>query len=266
MIPLRDNIPSRTTPAVNYAIIGVCTAMFLLQLSNPELTERLAMIPARVLHGPESVPVHDLVETRFGVVESRHARPALPAMVPEWATLLTCTFLHGGWLHFLGNMWFLWIFGDNVEDRLGHTGYALFYLAWGVLASGSHLALSSGSTLPTVGASGSIAGVMGAYLILYPRALVQSLLPLWVIMQVIVVPAWLFLGLWFALQLVQGTSAIGSVETGGVAVWAHVGGFVAGVLTIVAMRHHGLRPAVDDRRLQAQRVGRYTLRRGPTRF
>ncbi|MEZ5963583.1 MAG: rhomboid family intramembrane serine protease [Planctomycetota bacterium] len=262
MIPLRDNIPSRTTPVVNYAIIGACTAAFLLQLAHPDLTERLAMIPARVTHGIDQVLVHDIVEipTRRGIVERATLRQAQPALVPEWLTLLTCTFLHGGWLHFLGNMWFLWIFGDNVEDRLGHAGYAGFYLAWGVLASGTHLALSTGSNLPTVGASGAIAGVMGAYLLLYPHALVQTLVPLYFILQVLVLPAWLFLGIWFAIQLLQGSFAIGNLEAGGVAWWAHIGGFVAGAVTVLALRNHGLRPPVGDRRLRVDRMGSYRLR------
>lgn len=264
MIPLRDNIPSNTTPVVNYAIIGACTVVFLLQLSTPDLTERLAMIPARVLHGADHVAVHDLVdiETHRGVIQREQLRPALPALVPEWFTLLTCTFLHGGWLHFIGNMWFLWIFGDNVEDRFGHAGYAVFYLAWGVIASGTHMALSSGSSLPTVGASGAIAGVMGAYLLLFPRALVHSLLPLYVIIQVIVLPAWLFLGIWFGMQLLQGSFAIGNLESGGVAWWAHVGGFVAGVLSVLAFHRRDRRPTVVVHPTPTRRVGVHRMRRG----
>jgi membrane associated rhomboid family serine protease len=257
MIPLRDNIPSRTTPVVNYAVMVACAALFLLQLGNDEITERLAMIPARVL-GDDGVLVRDY-EVRFGRAFPVQ-RLALPALVPDWLTLLTCTFLHGGWLHFLGNMWFLWIFGDNVEDRLGHFGYAVFYLACGVIASGTHLALSAGSSIPTVGASGAIAGVMGAYLVLYPGAMVQSLLPLWVIIQIVVVPAWLFLGLWFVLQLLQGSFAIGRLESGGVAWWAHVGGFVAGAVAVVVLRDRGLRPPVQERLPHSSRMGSYPAR------
>jgi hypothetical protein len=261
MIPLRDNIPARTTPVVNYVMMAACAGMFMLQLANPELTERLAMIPARVLHGADEVMVRDVVEvaTRYGPRNELTERPALPAAVPEWFTLLTCTFLHGGWLHFLGNMWFLWIFGDNVEDRFGHGGYAAFYLGSGLAASATHMALSSGSTVPTVGASGAIAGVMGAYLLLYPRAQVLALVPLFVIMQMLVVPAWLFLGVWFAMQLLQGTFAIGNLESGGVAWWAHVGGFVAGVLWVMASRNRGLRPPVVERLPRAARPGSYPI-------
>ncbi len=258
MIPLRDNIPSRTTPIVNYVVMATCAGMFLLQLSTADLTEQLAMIPARVLGGEGDVMVRDMVEvtTRYGVEPRMTQRPALPAVVPEWLTLLTCTFLHGGWMHFLGNMWFLWIFGDNVEDRLGHGGYAAFYLGCGLAASATHLALSSASSVPTIGASGAIAGVMGAYLLLYPRAQVLSLLPLFVFIQILVVPAWLFLGIWFALQLLQGTFAIGNLQSGGVAWWAHVGGFVAGVVAVLLWRERGLRPPVTERLSRVSSSGR----------
>jgi membrane associated rhomboid family serine protease len=159
--------------------------------------------------------------------------------VPGWATLLTCTFLHGGWFHFLGNMWFLWIFGDNVEDRLGHGGYLLFYLASGIGASVVHLATGPGSTVPTIGASGAIAGVMGAYLLLYPRSRVLVLVPIVFVFQFFVFPAAVFLGLWFVWQLFQGALAVGAVQAGGVAWWAHVGGFVVGLVVVAALRATG---------------------------
>jgi len=261
MIPLRDNVPSRTRPFVNYAIMATCAAVFLLQLSNAELTERLAMIPARVTEGADQTLVRDIdwVRTRAGIEQREVLRPALPAWVPEWATLLTCTFLHGGWLHFLGNMWFLWIFGDNVEDRVGHGRYLLFYLCCGVAASATHLALSANSSVPTVGASGAIAGVMGAYLVLYPRAMVLTVVPLFFILHMAVLPAWLFLGFWFAMQLLQGTFAIGALETGGVAWWAHIGGFVTGVLGIMLLRNRGLRPPVVVRLPRTERLGHYPV-------
>ncbi len=152
--------------------------------------------------------------------------PPLP--FSPWLTLLTCTFLHGGWMHVLGNMWFLHIFGDNVEDRLGHFGYLAFYVGCGIASSAAHLMLNASSTMPTIGASGAIAGVMGAYLYLYPRANVVALVPIFFFLQVLVVPAPLFLIVWFAMQFFEGTFAITSQSTGGVAWWAHIGGFAAG--------------------------------------
>src|SRR5262249_34301990 len=148
-----------------------------------------------------------------------------PAISPWW-TLLTCMFLHGGWLHIIGNMWFLYIFGDNVEDRLGHFGYALFYLGSGVFASLTHLLTNASSTVPTLGASGAIAGVMGAYMVLYPHARVLTLIPIFYFIQILLLPAPLFLGIWFLIQAFQGTFAITSAKEGaGVAWWAHIGGF-----------------------------------------
>jgi membrane associated rhomboid family serine protease len=237
----------------------VCALVFLQQHSVPDITERLAMIPARVIDPDGTIQVVDLepVRTRYGVVLQEDRRPALPAAVPDWLTLVTCTFLHGGWLHLIGNMWFLWIFGDNVEDRLGHLGYVGFYLGCGVAASATHLAFASGSTVPTVGASGAIAGVMGAYFLLYPRAQVLTLVPLFVFIEILVLPAAIFLGIWFVLQLVQGTFAIGDLEAGGVAWWAHVGGFVVGLVVIAVLRKRGLRPENHVRRPNTVHPGHY---------
>src|SRR5690606_5683097 len=127
----------------------------------------------------------------------------------------------GGWLHLLGNMWFLYIFGDNVEDRLGHVGYLLFYLGAGVIASGVHLVTNSSSMIPTVGASGAIAGVMGGYFVLYPHSRVLTLVPIFIFIHIMVIPAPVFLGIWFLLQFFQGTFSLGAVQAGGVAWWAH---------------------------------------------
>lgn len=243
MIPIRDNIPSRTFPWVNVAIVVACSVTFVVQLADADgrLVERFGMVPARVVDASAAVPVIEAVaiDTPFGPRYLERTRAMLPSAVPGWATLLTCTFLHGGWLHFLGNMWFLWIFGDNVEDRLGHGGYALFYLAAGVGASGVHLVSGPGSTVPTIGASGAIAGVMGAYLLLYPRARVLVLVPIVFVFQFFVFPAALFLGLWFLLQLFQGALSIGAVRAGGVAWWAHAGGFAFGLATVALLRATG---------------------------
>ena len=154
-------------------------------------------------------------------------------------------FMHGGWEHILGNMLFLWVFGNNIEDSMGHVRFVFFYLICGAAAGLAHVALSPASEMPAVGASGAISGIMGAYVVLYPQARVQTWIPPFFIVHV---RAWFFLIYWFAFQLLAGVGSLGSGETGGVAVWAHVGGFVAGVVlikvfqnrTLVAARQHGV--------------------------
>jgi membrane associated rhomboid family serine protease len=274
MIPLRDNIQPRTLPFVNYSIIAICGIVFLLQLADTrdgidQLVDNLGMIPVRVFHPdvPVAVQAHVLVRTPFGVSQETVERvlPQLP--YSPWLTLLTCTFLHGGWLHMLGNMWFLHIFGDNVEDRLGHFGYLLFYVGCGIAASAAHLVLNASSTMPTIGASGAIAGVMGAYLYLYPRANIEALVPIVFFFQVLVVPAPVFLVIWFAMQFFEGTLAITSQTTGGVAWWAHIGGFAAGFLVAWGLgRIHQLRPAAQVLRPRTQRPTVYRWRRPPTYY
>lgn len=237
MIPLKDNIRTRRPPFVNYGLIAITTIVFLIQVSRPEepLVEQLGMIPARVLDPDASISIPEIrVHPFFGAREFQ--RPAAESMVPAWLTLLTCVFLHGGWLHFLGNMWFLHIFGDNVEDRFGHVGFFIFYLAAGVAASATHLLTNSGSEVPTIGASGAIAGVMGAYLVLFPHALVLTLIPIFFFFDIIALPAIFFLGVWFLLQFFQGTMAIRDVAASGVAWWAHIGGFVVGAAVALALR------------------------------
>ena len=266
MIPLRDNIPSRTTPVVNYAMIGLCGLAFLLQLSTAprgiSMVERFGMIPARVQNPAAQIMVPDqrIVRTPMGNQIDQFQRPAQPSAVPPLLTLLTCIFLHGGWMHFLGNMWFLHIFGDNVEDRMGHVGYLVFYLAAGVAASLSHLLTNPGSPLPTIGASGAIAGVMGAYMCMYPRAMVLSVIPIFVFLQMIVLPAPIFLGIWFAMQFFQGVSSITSAPTSGVAWWAHIGGFIMGIVVAkgLDLTHH-LNPAVTERRPHSSRAGAFRV-------
>jgi rhomboid family protein len=230
VIPLRDNIPSRTTPVVNYVMIGICAAVFLLQLGRPKMIEQFGLVPARVAHPNRQIDVVDqrVEQTPDGPELVRFRRPAESAAVPAWLTLLTCMFLHGGWLHVIGNLWFLYIFGDNVEDRFGHIGYLLLYLGGGVASSLAHFAMNSGSTVPTIGASGAIACVMGAYLVLYPHARVLALVPVIVIFFTVELPAPLFLGFWFLMQFFEGTMAIHTMQQTGVAWWAHIGGFAAG--------------------------------------
>ncbi len=273
MFPLRDNIPSRTVPLVNYTIMVLTTAVFFLQLADQrdghaELVDRYGMVPQRVLN-PGTVVVMEVpqvVNTIYGPQVVRVRKTLPPAAVPEWLTLLTCIFLHGGWLHFLGNMWFLYIFGDNVEDRLGHGGFLIFYLASGVLASLAHLGANPDSPVPTIGASGAIAGVMGAYMVFYPNALVITLVPLFFIFYTLVLPAPVFLGIWFLIQFFQGMGSITGGQSSGVAWWAHIGGFVVGMIVAWALLPTRLtRPPVTQRRPGAERVRiyRYRMQRPP---
>jgi membrane associated rhomboid family serine protease len=253
VIPLRDSIPASRTPVVTYAMLGLCALVFAAQLADPQglLLERLGMVPARVLD-----PGGEHVVRGIG-------RPhlLLPALVPDWLTLVTCTFLHGDVLHFAGNMLFLWIFGDNVEDRFGRVPFLCFYLVCGAAASASHLLSAPGSTIPTIGASGAIAGVMGAYMLLYPRSRVEMLV-FFGFVYVIVLPAPFFLGYWFVLQLVQGSMTVGIEGGGGVAWWAHIGGFVLGAATAAVLRlTERLRPEPPTVVLSRRRWGNDRWRR-----
>lgn len=274
MIPLRDNIPPRTFPVINYTIIAICGLVFMAQLTDTsdgidQMVERLGMIPARVFHPDATIRLEEpaLVRTRHGLERTIVERELPPLPFSPWLTVLTCTFLHGGWMHFLGNMWFLHIFGDNVEDRFGHFGYLMFYLGCGIAASTAHLMLNASSVMPTIGASGAIAGVMGAYLYLYPRANVTALVPIIFFLQVLVVPAPVFLIIWFAMQFFEGTFSITSQSTGGVAWWAHIGGFVAGfAIAWLLGQAHQLRPPVEVVRPNTQRPTIYRYRRPSSIF
>lgn len=271
MIPLRDNIPPRTFPFVNYSLIAACAVVFLIQLADTtdgqdHLVEQYGMIPVRVFHPNKIIILQEekLVRGRFGPEREVVEHELAPTDVAPWLTLLTCTFLHGGWMHFLGNMWFLHIFGDNVEDRFGHFGYLLFYLGSGIAASATHLITNASSTMPTIGASGAIAGVMGAYLLLYPHSKVLTLVPIVIFIQVFVIPAPFFLVVWFLLQFFQGTAAITAREAGGVAWWAHIGGFAAGFLVAWFLKRAGyLSPPVEIIRPNTERMSGYRFRRPP---
>lgn len=268
MFPLRDNIPSRSAPFVNYLMIALCAAVFLMQLADQadqrdDMVEKLGMIPFRVAHPGETVIIREpvLEQTPLGMRKRVVEHELAPLPFPPALTLLTCVFLHGGWMHFIGNMWFLFIFGDNVEDRLGHLGYLLFYLGCGVAASAVHLISDRNSMVPTIGASGAIAGVMGAYMLFYPRAQVITLIPLFVFVEVIAVPAPLFLGIWFLIQFFSGTAAANSADSGGVAWWAHIGGFaagfgVAGLLQVL----HLTRPRMEPMRPYTRAFEHYRYR------
>ena len=226
MIPIRDDTPRYSTPYVTYFIIALNAVVFLFELS-------LGMQGHHALNS--LIYEFGVVPRRFENALIGPSSNSLPALS---VTILTSMFLHGGWLHIIGNMWFLWIFGDNVEDYLGHLKYLLFYLISGCAAAIAYILLDASSNQPTIGASGAIAGVMGAYFVLYPRARVLTLVFLIVFFTFWWLPAWVFLGYWFVLQFLSGTAtsiAGAGQNTGGVAFWAHVGGFVAGILLIKLM-------------------------------
>jgi membrane associated rhomboid family serine protease len=253
MFPLRDNIPSRTVPVITYSLIALCGSAFLLQIlagsKNELLIERFAMIPMRIAEpeDPILISTPEIVQTPIGPSQAMMVRELLPAAVPEWLTLFTSMFLHGGWLHLLGNLWFLYLFGDNVEDRFGRGLYLILYLASGLIAGMAHLITNFDSTVPTLGASGAIAGVMGAYLVLYPHARVLTVIPLFIFFPIFVVPAPIFLGIWFLMQIINGSLMSLDSNAGGVAWWAHIGGFAAGAALALGLQWlHRLKPAVDE--------------------
>lgn len=226
MFPLRDSLPSRTVPFVTYALIAANVTAFLAQASmHPYAAERF-------IHA-------------WGVTPSSLLRTGAAAETSPLWTLLTYMFLHGGWGHLLSNMWALWLFGDNVEDRFGHARYLLFYVTCGILAALTHVLLQSHSAVPTVGASGAIAGVMGAYFLMFPHARMIVVLPIFFYPLFFEVPAALYLFFWILSQVLTGTVSLlaGGGSVGGVAFWAHVGGFVAGLL-FARRRHYRGRPAV----------------------
>ena len=221
MFPIRDNVPSRSFPVITILLIVVNAAIFLLEV---------AMGP-RALAGfvARNALIPDHVTSYFSGVHL----PAGHIFFPFFSSM----FLHGGWLHLIGNMWFLWIFGDNVEDRLGHLRFLVFYIACGLLGNVAHYAFNSASSMPSLGASGAIAGVLGAYAISYPRARILVLLPIFFFIQFIELPALVVLGFWFLLQFLNGAASfVRSSGTGGVAWWAHIGGFVGGIAIFYLFR------------------------------
>jgi membrane associated rhomboid family serine protease len=211
VIPLRDTIPSQRFPAVNYAIIGLCAFAFYLELTAPD-TDAF-------------VNAHALTPATF-VRLATHRGWSLALLQP----FLTSMFLHGGFMHIAGNMLFLWIFGDNVEDRLGHVGYAIFYLVGGLVAGATHVLSNPQSLVPTVGASGAIAAVMGAYMVLYPGSRIETMVIVFVFVRIVAVPALVWLGLWFAFQVLSANAGAHGPDQGGIAVFAHIGGFAFGAV------------------------------------
>ena len=211
MIPLRDVIPSRTTPYVTITLIVLNALAWFYELAVPE----------------DLLPV--FLQT-YGVVPAYFSAP----------TLVTSMFLHGSWSHVIGNMWFLWIFGDNIEDRLGHGRFVLFYLICGIGAAAGHILMEPRSMLPTIGASGAIAGVMGAYFVLYPHSRVLTLVPLFIYWEIVELPAIFLLGFWFLMQLfgagIGTISSTSGAESGGIAFMAHIAGFALGALIVFVFR------------------------------
>jgi len=223
MIPIRDDTPRFSTPYVTYFLIALNAVIFLFEWSMGLQNQR---------------ELNALI-FQFGVVP-RHITAALGGspqvnLLQAFIPIFTSMFLHGSWLHIIGNMWVLWIFGDNIEDYLGHFTYLLFYLVCGFAASVAHILLNLNSRVPSVGASGAIAGIMGAYFVLYPRARVLTIVPLIIFFTFWWLPAWIVLGYWFLVQFLSGAAtsiAVTSQSGGGIAFWAHVGGFIAGILLI----------------------------------
>ena len=218
MIPLRDTQPSYSFPLVTISLIALNVLAFLYEFSLDEFSLN-----------------HFLLE--YGFVP-RHF---------QWVDIITGMFLHAGWMHLIGNMWFLWIYGDNVEDILGHFKYLLFYLLCGIAATLLQYLFTSDSRIPTVGASGAIAGVMGAYLVKFPQSKVLTLVPIIVFFTTMEIPAWFILAYWFVLQFFSGVGSVGQshLNQSGVAWFAHIGGFVAGILLIRLLRpkeRYGSRP------------------------
>jgi membrane associated rhomboid family serine protease len=217
MLPIKDDQPSYSTAYVNWFLIVLNILIYLFQStldprSSDQFAREFGEVPARL-----------------AAFLSGSARYSLPSVVVPFFTSM---FLHASWTHVLGNMWFLYIFGDNVEDYLGHFKYLVFYLLSGLIAMTTQVAIFPHSNVPTVGASGAIAGVLGAYFVLYPRARVLT----WFFVFIMYIPAWFVLGEWFVLQFIQGAATLSVAQTGrdmgGVAFWAHIGGFIAGIVMI----------------------------------
>ncbi len=220
MIPIRDKNPSSTFPYVTIGIIVVNVLIFLYELSLDSglgvFVMKFGVVPLRVSHYSQ-VPDLTLISTFLPFISSM--------------------FLHGGFVHLIGNMWFLWIFGDNIEDKLGHFKFIVFYFLCGIIASSVHVFFNSQSNVPCIGGSGAIAGVLGAYMITFPRARVVTIVPLFIFIQVMELPAIIVLGFWFVIQLFNGAASITASTSGaGVAWWAHIGGFAAGITILYIIR------------------------------
>ena len=218
MIPIKDTVPRRSYPFVTVALIAANSVLFFFELT---------LSPGGL---------NELIHL-FGLVPARYSHPAWAEAIgfplDTYWPFVTNMFLHGGWLHIISNMWMLYLFGDNVEDRVGHVRFLLFYLLAGLAANIVHFAVNHESQIPVIGASGAIAGVMAAYLRLFPLARIITLFPIFFIPYFLELPAFIFMGLWFIMQLLSGAASLASSATGaGIAWWAHIGGFAVGFLLI----------------------------------
>ncbi len=238
MIPIRDDISSRTFPIVSVSLIAINALAFLYELALPpagleDFFQQYAVIPIRYF-----------AKGHIDIFGVEHPYTMVDLAIP----IFTAMFLHGGWMHIGGNMLYLWIFGDNVEDRMGHGRFLVFYLLSGVLATAAHIMFNPHSQVPSLGASGAIAGVLGAYLLLYPTARVVTLVPIFFFIEFIPIPAVIVLGIWFLQQFFAGAASLGaaSAQTGGVAWWAHIGGFVAGMVLVHLFKRKDYWPAEPD--------------------
>ncbi len=220
LLPLKDDIPSRRFPFVTYSIIAINIVVFMFEatMSKEQLQaffELVAVIPAEYTAFLRGEPV-----------------PLLKLLAAPFASM----FLHGGWMHLFGNMWFLYLFGDNVEDAMGHSRFLLFYLLTGLAATVAHIFVNPLSPIPIVGASGAISGVVGAYFLMFPTARVLTLVPIFFFVDIVLLPAVVFIGMWFLFQFWSGLLSLAVPHLGGVAWWAHIGGFIAGLILAPIMR------------------------------
>jgi membrane associated rhomboid family serine protease len=219
MIPIRDEIKTHRTPIINYALIVINVLVFLWMFLNSANLESIyyeyALIPSNLFDGIDAGDITDV---------------------------FTSMFMHGGWMHLIGNMLYLWIFGDNIEDRLGHIGYLIFYLAGGIAAALLQVVINPSSGIPMVGASGAIAAVLGAYLVMYPNSRVYTFVPIGYFARLTLMPAIVVLGLWFLLQILSGVGSLGALNEGGTAYFAHIGGFIFGLVGGWLFKKRGSEP------------------------
>jgi membrane associated rhomboid family serine protease len=222
VIPLRDKNPTKHFPLITIVLIVINIIVFIYEVSLGQNLERFFF---RFALKPNEI------------YQSLHMGIFKPFV---FLTLITSIFLHGGWLHLIGNMLYLWVFGDNVEDKLGRLRFFIFYLICGISASALHIYIDPTSNVPSVGASGAISGVLGAYLLMFPKARVVTLIPIFIFIQITELPAYILLGLWFILQFFNGVLTLGYATSGvgGVAWWAHIGGFIAGMILLFPFRKH----------------------------
>ena len=251
MFPLRDENPTELTPVVTFVFIAinVLVWVFVQQGGGGQ-----GFLSSLCTFGAIPADITGAINPGSVIALGQDATCTVGGL--GWMTILTSMFMHGSWMHLIGNMWFLWVFGNNIEDSMGHVRFIIFYLLCGVLASLAHIVTDPGSAVPTVGASGAISGVMGAYIVLYPKVKVQTLIFLVVYIRVFLLPAWVLLGQWFVMQLISGVGELGA-EGGGVAFWAHIDGFVAGLALIKLFE----RPQLVDAKRNKVKLSRDELLR-----